>query len=163
MQFDVSKAPGSRVRSLQILCTACRVPRYRPVEDTEVYAVAVPGYLVSGGDGYTVIADEMIHHSSGERSGGGGSGGLSRTFTAGLLPLQETWTFRSCPVTSANASWSFRPWRDGSASTAPLPDRDPAQRWFYWAHWCCCGASEGGVLRNHPVKQGIVGSCTCHP
>lgn len=71
MQFDVSRAPGSRVRSLQILCTSCRVPRYRPVEDAEVYAVAVPGYLVSGGDGYAVIADEMIHHSSGERSGGG--------------------------------------------------------------------------------------------
>lgn len=70
MQFDVSKAPGSRVRSLQILCTNCRVPRYRPVEDAEVYTVAVPEYLVSGGDGYAVIADEMIHHNSGERSEG---------------------------------------------------------------------------------------------
>lgn len=66
MQFDVSKPPGSRVRSLHILCTNCRVPRYQPVEDTEVYTVAVPEYLVSGGDGYTAIADEMIKHNSGE-------------------------------------------------------------------------------------------------
>lgn len=69
MQFDVSKPPGSRLRSLHILCTSCRVPRYRPVEDAEVYAVAVPEYLVSGGDGYAVIADEMIKHSSGEGGG----------------------------------------------------------------------------------------------
>ncbi|TWW68480.1 5'-nucleotidase [Takifugu flavidus] len=66
VQFDVSKPPGSRLRSLHILCTSCRVPRYRPVEDAEVYTVAVPEYLVSGGDGYAVIADEMIKHNSGD-------------------------------------------------------------------------------------------------
>ncbi|XP_029705660.1 5'-nucleotidase-like [Takifugu rubripes] len=66
VQFDVSKPPGSRLRSLHILCTSCRVPRYRPVEDAEVYTVAVPDYLVSGGDGYAVIADEMIKHNSGD-------------------------------------------------------------------------------------------------
>lgn len=54
------------MRSLHILCTNCRVPHYQPVEDMEVYTVAVPEYLVSGGDGYTVIADEMIKHNSGE-------------------------------------------------------------------------------------------------
>lgn len=68
MQFQVSRPPGSRVRSLSILCTDCRVPRYQPVEDTAVYTVAVPGYLVSGGDGYAVIAEEMIKHDSGEAS-----------------------------------------------------------------------------------------------
>uniref|UniRef100_A0A3B5KF59 5'-nucleotidase n=1 Tax=Takifugu rubripes TaxID=31033 RepID=A0A3B5KF59_TAKRU len=145
VQFDVSKPPGSRLRSLHILCTSCRVPRYRPVEDAEVYTVAVPDYLVSGGDGYAVIADEMIKHNSGETLGGAGSGGISRTFTTGLLPSQETWTFPSCPATSASAGWFFRPWKDGSASTARLPDRDAAQHWCYWDHWCCCGPSEGGV------------------
>lgn len=72
MQFDISKPPGSRVRSLQILCTDCRVPRYQPVEDAELYTVVMPEYLVSGGDGYAVIADEMIKHNSGEMLGGRG-------------------------------------------------------------------------------------------
>lgn len=71
MELDVSKPAGSRVRSLHILCTKCRVPHYEPVEDAAVYTVVLPEYLVSGGDGYTVIGDEMVKHSSGERLGGG--------------------------------------------------------------------------------------------
>lgn len=71
MELDVSRAAGSRVRSLLILCTECRVPRYQPVEDAAVYTLVVPGYLVSGGDGYTVIGDEMVKHDSGEVLGGG--------------------------------------------------------------------------------------------
>lgn len=71
VELDVSKPAGSRVRSLRILCTKCRVPRYEPVADAAVYTVVVPEYLVSGGDGYTVIRDEMVKHSSGEALGGG--------------------------------------------------------------------------------------------
>lgn len=62
----MSKPAGSRVRSIHILCTKCRVPQYEPVEDTSVYTVVVPQYLVSGGDGYTLIRDEMVKHNSGE-------------------------------------------------------------------------------------------------
>lgn len=60
------------MRSLRILCTACRVPRYEPVEDAAVYSVVIPEYLVNGGDGYAVIGDEMIKHSSGECRRGNG-------------------------------------------------------------------------------------------
>lgn len=67
----MSKPPGNRVRNLQILCTKCRVPRYEPVEDAQVYTVVAPEYLVSGGDGYTVIGEEMIKHNSGEMLGSG--------------------------------------------------------------------------------------------
>lgn len=67
----MSKPAGSRLRSLRILCTRCRVPRYQPVEDAAVYSVVVPSYLVNGGDGYTAIGDEMVKHSSGETPGGG--------------------------------------------------------------------------------------------
>lgn len=62
----MSKPAGSRVRSIHILCTKCRVPQYEPVEDASVYTVVVPQYLVSGGDGYTLIRDEMVKHNSGE-------------------------------------------------------------------------------------------------
>lgn len=67
----MSKPAGSRVRSIHILCTKCRVPQYEPVEDASVYTVVVPQYLVSGGDGYTLIRDEMVKHNSGEVLGNG--------------------------------------------------------------------------------------------
>lgn len=67
----MSKPAGSRVRSIHILCTKCRVPQYEPVEDASVYTVVVPQYLVSGGDGYTLIKDEMVKHNSGEVLGNG--------------------------------------------------------------------------------------------
>lgn len=77
----MSKPPGSRVRSLHILCTACRVPRYERVEDARVYSVVAPEYLVSGGDGYTVIGEEMITHKSGETLGSGGRFWFRRVLT----------------------------------------------------------------------------------
>lgn len=88
----MSKPPGSRVRSLHILCTACRVPRYERVEDARVYSVVAPEYLVSGGDGYTVIGEEMITHKSGETLGSGGRFWFRRVLTV-LLRGQEIWTF----------------------------------------------------------------------
>lgn len=145
MQFEVSRPPGSRLRSLHILCTSCRVPRYQPVEDARVYAVAVPGYLVSGGDGYALIAEEMIKHDSGERSEGAVLVASAEPSPGSSPPPQETWTSRSWPVTSASKSWFFRPWKDGSASTAPVPDWEAARRWSYWDRWCCWGPSEGDV------------------
>lgn len=69
VEFDVTKPPGSRVRSLSIICTKCRVPHYEPVEDEMVYTVVMPSYLVTGGDGYSMIQDEMLKHNSGETLG----------------------------------------------------------------------------------------------
>lgn len=132
----MSKPPGNRVRNLHILCTKCRVPRYEPVEDAQVYTVVAPEYLVSGGDGYAVIGEEMIKHNSGEIWVLVG-GFWHRSFITVPLRSQEIWTFPSCPGTSANAGWCFQPSKVGSASTAPLLDRDGAQHWFYWDRWCC--------------------------
>uniref|UniRef100_A0A3Q4BQF1 5'-nucleotidase n=1 Tax=Mola mola TaxID=94237 RepID=A0A3Q4BQF1_MOLML len=66
VEYDVSKPPGSRVRSLSIVCTKCRAPHYKPVEDETVYTVVMPSYLVKGGDGYSMIRDEMLKHNSGD-------------------------------------------------------------------------------------------------
>lgn len=68
MELDLSEPPGSRVRSLSILCTKCRVPRYEPVQDQAVYKVVLPSYLVTGGDGFSMIRDEKLKHDSGETS-----------------------------------------------------------------------------------------------
>ncbi|KAK7906621.1 hypothetical protein WMY93_015233 [Mugilogobius chulae] len=64
--FDLSRPAYSRVRSLRILCTRCRVPSFDPVQDGSVYKVLMPSYLVSGGDGFSVIRDELVAHNSGD-------------------------------------------------------------------------------------------------
>lgn len=66
VEFDISRPPGSRLRRLDLVCTRCQVPRYEPVQDQEVYTLALPSYLVAGGDGYSMIAEEMLKHNSGE-------------------------------------------------------------------------------------------------
>lgn len=66
MVLDVSQPAGRRVRSLSILCTQCRVPRYDPVRDAAVYTVVLPSYLVTGGDGFNVIKNGILEHSIGE-------------------------------------------------------------------------------------------------
>lgn len=67
VEFDLSKPSGSRVRSLDILCTQCRVPQYEPVEDETVYTVVLPSYMMTGGDGFSMIKNETIKHNSGEK------------------------------------------------------------------------------------------------
>ncbi|XP_074541285.1 5'-nucleotidase [Halichoeres trimaculatus] len=66
VEFDLSKPPGHRVRSLTILCTKCRVPGYEPVEDEAVYKVMLPSYMVTGGDGFSMIQNEILKHNSGD-------------------------------------------------------------------------------------------------
>ncbi len=66
VEFDLSKPPGSRVRSLSIVCTKCRVPVYEPVQDEMVYTVVLSSYMVRGGDGFSMIRDEILKHNSGE-------------------------------------------------------------------------------------------------
>ncbi|XP_078131188.1 5'-nucleotidase-like [Sander vitreus] len=66
VEFDLSKPKGHLVKSLSILCTKCRVPHYEPVQDETVYRVVVPSYLVTGGDGFSMIPSEMLKHDSGD-------------------------------------------------------------------------------------------------
>lgn len=140
--FDVSKPVGRRVRSLDILCTRCRVPRYDPVEDEAVYTVIMPEYLVRGGDGYSVIGEEMLRQSSGEmfvrrvmccRA-------ATTVFTPRFISLQEIWTSQSCPTTSRRGSRFIQLSKDASRSTTLALDcGDNPPRWFSWSHWCCAG------------------------
>ncbi|GAA6231676.1 5'-nucleotidase-like [Lates japonicus] len=66
VEFDLSKPSGHRVKSLNILCTKCRVPRYEPVQDEAVYKVVMPSYMVTGGDGFSMIKNETVKHNSGD-------------------------------------------------------------------------------------------------
>uniref|UniRef100_A0A3B4BLQ1 5'-nucleotidase n=1 Tax=Periophthalmus magnuspinnatus TaxID=409849 RepID=A0A3B4BLQ1_9GOBI len=66
VDLDLSKPPYSRVQSLRILCTLCRVPMFDLVQDDLVYKVLVPSYMVTGGDGFSMIPEEMVKHNSGD-------------------------------------------------------------------------------------------------
>ena len=62
MKYDLRRTPGARVVSVQALCTACDVPLFKPLEDDQIYKVLLSSFLVRGGDGYTVIRDNIIQH-----------------------------------------------------------------------------------------------------
>ncbi|NWX82711.1 5NTD nucleotidase, partial [Nothoprocta ornata] len=64
--YDLSKAPGSRVVSVDVLCTACRVPAYEPLQMDQIYNVTLPSYLLFGGDGYEMLKDKNLGYSKGE-------------------------------------------------------------------------------------------------
>uniref|UniRef100_A0A1L8EEN9 5'-nucleotidase n=2 Tax=Haematobia irritans TaxID=7368 RepID=A0A1L8EEN9_HAEIR len=51
--YDYNKPAGSRVISTQVLCAACNVPTYEPLEETKMYNVIIPFFLLDGGDGHT--------------------------------------------------------------------------------------------------------------
>ncbi|XP_077551819.1 protein 5NUC-like isoform X3 [Haemaphysalis longicornis] len=52
VKYDVGKHNNNRVKSLEILCRKCKVPRYEAVNDWEVYRVVTTDYVGRGGDGY---------------------------------------------------------------------------------------------------------------
>ncbi|KAI1241102.1 hypothetical protein IHE44_0009564 [Lamprotornis superbus] len=64
--YDLSRAPGNRVVSLEVLCTACRVPAYVPLQMDEIYNVTLPSYMLFGGDGYSMLKDKNLGYSKGE-------------------------------------------------------------------------------------------------
>ncbi|CAN7938615.1 unnamed protein product, partial [Ixodes hexagonus] len=48
--YNVSRNPGNRVVALHILCMACRVPRFRVVQEDRWYSVGTLKYVLQGGD-----------------------------------------------------------------------------------------------------------------
>lgn len=127
VEFDLSKPPGHRVQSLSILCTKCRVPHYEPVQDKTVYKVVLPSYLVTGGDGFSMIRDEKLKHSSGETC-------LSELWKVAFVLIcflifiyffQGIWTFLLCPTTSHKENKFIRLLKNGSRfTTQPLDCKD---------------------------------------
>ncbi|XP_013918203.1 PREDICTED: snake venom 5'-nucleotidase-like, partial [Thamnophis sirtalis] len=63
--YDLSQKSGSRVISLNVLCTECRVPTYVPLEMEKTYKVLLPSFLANGGDGYYMLKGDSSNHSSG--------------------------------------------------------------------------------------------------
>ena len=51
--------------SLSMLCTECRVPKYEPLDPERTYTVVTNSYMVGGGDGYSMIKEELLKHNTG--------------------------------------------------------------------------------------------------
>lgn len=57
MTYDLTKENGKRVQKVEVACGNCSDGRfYDPIDVTAVYQVAIPSYLVGGGDGYALVS-----------------------------------------------------------------------------------------------------------
>ncbi|XP_022100679.1 5'-nucleotidase-like [Acanthaster planci] len=65
VSYDLSKPPGRRVVKAEVRCTECEVPEFVPLDPDKVYKIVLPSFLVSGGDGYSMIRDNVIEHNYG--------------------------------------------------------------------------------------------------
>ncbi|KAJ8983905.1 hypothetical protein NQ317_006709 [Molorchus minor] len=57
--FNLSHPEGDRVQSAKIRCQACKIPIYEDLDLNRTYKIVVTSYLVSGGDGYAVVSDNL--------------------------------------------------------------------------------------------------------
>ena len=48
----MSRSPGSRVATVQVLCGSCRIPSYSPLDLKKTYSILVTEYMLQGGDEY---------------------------------------------------------------------------------------------------------------
>ncbi|XP_029843735.2 snake venom 5'-nucleotidase-like [Ixodes scapularis] len=54
--YNLSRESGSRVQSLKILGTRCKVPVYEDVSNESTYSVVTIDYIAKGGDGFPIDA-----------------------------------------------------------------------------------------------------------
>ncbi|XP_011631529.1 protein 5NUC-like [Pogonomyrmex barbatus] len=53
--YDVSQPPNSRVVSVYVRCTACRVPTYSKLQKNMTYNVLINDFIAGGGDGFHML------------------------------------------------------------------------------------------------------------
>lgn len=63
--FDLSQPLMSRVVTVKVRCAECRVPEYEPLDPEKWYRISLCSFLMSAGDGYTVIANNARNHVTG--------------------------------------------------------------------------------------------------
>lgn len=59
--YDLSKPNGHRVRSLQVLCNQCQIPKYETVSPNKVYKMITNSFVRNGGDGYSMIQNNVLN------------------------------------------------------------------------------------------------------
>ena len=67
VEFDLARAPGSRITAMQV--------GGAPLDEGKTYRVAVLDFLARGGDDYTMFRDAAPHHARQRRAAAGERGG----------------------------------------------------------------------------------------
>ncbi|XP_018574618.1 apyrase [Anoplophora glabripennis] len=57
--LNLTRPLGERVQSLKIRCQACDIPLYENLDANKTYRMVITSYLSNGGDGYTVLTENM--------------------------------------------------------------------------------------------------------
>lgn len=81
IKYNLKKEPGHRVASVEVLCTACEIPDYEPLDKEKVYSVVMQSFLSGGGDGFTMISDNIIKIVSGK----------SKDSSCRVYPISRGW------------------------------------------------------------------------
>lgn len=56
---NLTAPEGSRISNLKILCRECQTPKFEDYDPIGVYRVALPSFVIAGGDGYGIITDNI--------------------------------------------------------------------------------------------------------
>ncbi|KAJ8967995.1 hypothetical protein NQ314_002529 [Rhamnusium bicolor] len=64
--LNLTRPEGSRVQSIKIRCQACEIPIYEDLDLSKTYRMVITSYLASGGDGYTILSDNIKNLQTGQ-------------------------------------------------------------------------------------------------
>lgn len=53
--YNVTNPINQRVVSVNVLCNKCDVPKYLPLDTTQMYRIIVQSHLVDGGQGFDIF------------------------------------------------------------------------------------------------------------
>lgn len=56
VEYNLSSKPFSRVQSVNVLCSNCKVPEFLPLNKMEEYTILMTSYIYGGGDGFQMFA-----------------------------------------------------------------------------------------------------------
>lgn len=61
VEYNLSSSTDNRVKSVQVLCAECLVPKYEPLIKSQVYKIIIPNSLYGGAYGYKFQEDRNQH------------------------------------------------------------------------------------------------------
>ncbi|XP_034245114.1 apyrase-like [Thrips palmi] len=65
VKYDASKPSRQRVLHSEVLCAACRVPTYEPIQDDQWYTIASSSFIVEGGDNFVTFTQNLRNRQIG--------------------------------------------------------------------------------------------------
>uniref|UniRef100_A0A8W8JH47 5'-nucleotidase n=1 Tax=Magallana gigas TaxID=29159 RepID=A0A8W8JH47_MAGGI len=57
IKYNINKPVNQRVVEVKVLCADCDIPEYKLLDDDKMYGIILSNFLLTGGDGYSVIKD----------------------------------------------------------------------------------------------------------